>query len=269
MARALTIQDVLDRIVDFVWDDPAALRACATVARAWAGPSRAHLWASVRVARIPRVEALLALADGPGPAVLVRELVYDAENLPLEEDLHILRVLLPQLRGRLPRLDALVLVHSTWGVREPDAPDAPPDALVAAFAGISTLRFVRQPYVLSAAALVALVAQFPRLRHLSMANTVVNKHAGPPAPRRAPCLSSLHLQNVGNAHGLVTCLAQAREQQIRQLTLDLDTAAPVVFRTVWESVGKDVTDLHVRALRPFVIIANPDYDTVAEASCEL
>jgi hypothetical protein len=265
MVTALAIQEVLDRIVDFLWDDKPALRACATVASAWASPSRAHLWASIRVNRIPRVEALIVRAQqSDGHVGLIRELVYDAEDLPLDEDLHILSTLLPRLSDRLPHLHTLVLIHSIWGVRESGARN---DTFVAAFAGITTLRLVGQPYILSAAALLALLAQFPRLRHLSMASTVVDKHTELSHLAGVPRLASLHLWDVRNAEVLTACLAHAQEPQIQHLSADFDPAVPSAFRAVWEQVGKDVTDLHVRALRPYVVVSNPDYNTVEEASC--
>jgi len=41
--------ELTDRIIDFLWDDPAALHSCSLTARSWLSSSRFHLFSTLRI----------------------------------------------------------------------------------------------------------------------------------------------------------------------------------------------------------------------------
>ncbi|KAH9950198.1 hypothetical protein B0H21DRAFT_776768 [Amylocystis lapponica] len=72
--------ELVDETIDHLWADPAALRACSLVCRAWRPSTRLHLFRTVRVrsaADCARLGALLAAA--PAIAPCVRRLTLHAE----------------------------------------------------------------------------------------------------------------------------------------------------------------------------------------------
>jgi hypothetical protein len=109
--------EIIEWIIDFVWDDKSALSACALVGTGWRPRAHGHLFSKVLIHTLPRSAALIALLDdrpdlAPRIRILQAWLGHGARQVPWFYSSSSAGFL--SLLRRLPRLSALELLNFDW-----------------------------------------------------------------------------------------------------------------------------------------------------------
>ncbi|KZT08111.1 uncharacterized protein LAESUDRAFT_75822 [Laetiporus sulphureus 93-53] len=104
--------EVWENVIDHLWDDRDALKACIFVCRAWYSPSRFHLHRQIEIQSVKGVKAYVKeLKQTP-------ELSKRAHNMTIDgiwgSDLSSLSTAAILLARKLPRLERLTIRRSEW-----------------------------------------------------------------------------------------------------------------------------------------------------------
>jgi len=121
-------QELVDQIIDHLWDDPLSLRACSLSCSAWLPSSRTHIFREVKLdgaVACLRFEELLQ-ASSDIIAVYIRNLFieahhfsYNADALRNPSSTWVARI--PSLLERLPRVIELGFTSLNWSALRMDA----------------------------------------------------------------------------------------------------------------------------------------------------
>jgi len=90
--------ELTDRIIDFLWDDPAALHSCSLTARSWLSSSRFHLFSTLRIVNRRAYDRL---------AHLVINLPHMRHSVPTV------------FASRMPGLQTIRIVSADWHASPP------------------------------------------------------------------------------------------------------------------------------------------------------
>ncbi|KAI0915483.1 hypothetical protein AcV5_003691 [Taiwanofungus camphoratus] len=113
LCRTILPPEIIDRIIDHLWDDAPALYNCALTSRAWTASSYFHLFVTLRIGSISAFESLVHLTVHSALAKrwlgFARELtIYDSKTLPFAH-------LVPQKLARyLTRVRLIRLLNVYW-----------------------------------------------------------------------------------------------------------------------------------------------------------
>ncbi|KAI1793949.1 hypothetical protein LXA43DRAFT_1092308 [Ganoderma leucocontextum] len=185
--------ELSDYIIDFLYDDPQSLRACASTCNAWAPASRFHLFRTVSLNSANSTTAFRRLLDSsPNLGLYVHDLAVAklthvvTISLPDEalEELRPAQNTLPSILAHSPNLQTLSLSHADLKCFV--------DIRMLAHPTVSSLT-VSYCQFADLADVADLVSSFPSLASLSMSGLTWKDEARTPTPARLPSLRSLVL----------------------------------------------------------------------------
>ena len=189
--------ELCDHIIDHLWDDLSALRACSLTCKDWLPSSRFHLFRNVRLRHADDVQRFRALlASTPSVALCVRKLSFSADydgatpdGVALEDDAWVNDVV--DILRLLQNVTTLALARVRWHALHEETR--------AAFEALS--RTVHELFLFEVSFkasrdVIAFLSSFPTLRDLYF--DAVSWAEDSPTPFDAPSSSSSEIQDTAS-----------------------------------------------------------------------
>ncbi|KAH9941343.1 hypothetical protein B0H21DRAFT_753234 [Amylocystis lapponica] len=183
--------ELCDRTIDYLWDDPRALRACSLTCRAWLPSTRLHLFHSISLNGPNDCARLIAVLDVSAKASAGLEFYIRELTLSGRFDRHwnvwsnpkAMDIPLSQLLVRLDRVECLKIT-ATRHVQNsgPDAADTadPYREMLRCLCQGPFARSIRSLHLThiafpDSADIECLLASYPRLTHLKLSHVYANR----------------------------------------------------------------------------------------------